>query len=230
MGETTAHVGPQHALRYYWEIGSARDSTNLARRNMTKVRALIAVAAGILAACMLTGADQPSVEGPQFTADGKLIRPENYREWIFLSSGLGLTYGPLAAEDRTDNPTFDNVFVSRAAYKSFLNTGRWPDKTMFILEVRSSQSNGSINKGGHFQSGLVGVEAEVKDEGRFPEKWAFFSFGRTASTASAMPTEMGCHACHSQHGAVDNTFVQFYPTLLSVAKEKGTLRAEAPAR
>ncbi|HYU45886.1 MAG TPA: cytochrome P460, partial [Terriglobales bacterium] len=29
--------------------------------------------------------------------------------------------------------------------------------------------------------------------------------------------------CHEQHGAVDTTFVQFYPTLLEIAKKKGTL-------
>jgi len=38
-----------------------------------------------------------------------------------------------------------------------------------------------------------------------------------------------CQSCHSQNGAVDNTFVQFYPTLLEVAKQKGTLKAAQPA-
>ena len=32
-----------------------------------------------------------------------------------------------------------------------------------------------------------------------------------------------CYSCHPANGAVDNTFVQFYPTLLAIAKEKGTL-------
>jgi Cu/Ag efflux protein CusF len=34
-------------------------------------------------------------------------------------------------------------------------------------------------------------------------------------------------ACHGKNGAVDNTFVQFYPTLIPVALEKGTFREEA---
>jgi hypothetical protein len=42
----------------------------------------------------------------------------------------------------------------------------------------------------------------------------------------ALPTTASCYACHSTNGAVDNTFVQFYPTLLDVAREKGTLRAQ----
>ena len=32
-----------------------------------------------------------------------------------------------------------------------------------------------------------------------------------------------CYTCHEAHAAVDTTFVQFYPTLLPVAKAKGTL-------
>ena len=32
---------------------------------------------------------------PQFTKDNRLTRPADYREWIFLSSGLGMTYGAI---------------------------------------------------------------------------------------------------------------------------------------
>ncbi len=32
-----------------------------------------------------------------------------------------------------------------------------------------------------------------------------------------------CYACHAAHGAVDNTFVQFYPTLLGLAAARNTL-------
>ncbi|HEX4582195.1 MAG TPA: cytochrome P460, partial [Acidobacteriaceae bacterium] len=39
------------------------------------------------------------------------------------------------------------------------------------------------------------------------------------------PQTENCYSCHSDHGAVDTTFVQFYPTLMPIAKEKGTLDA-----
>jgi hypothetical protein len=39
-----------------------------------------------------------------------------------------------------------------------------------------------------------------------------------------MPDTAGCQACHSANGAVDNTFVQFYPTLAPIAKSKGTFK------
>jgi len=178
----------------------------------------------ILAAGVVS-ASEGGQQDPQFTKDNQLIRPANYREWIYVTSGLGMSYS--GTKENDTSPTFDNVFVPPAAYRAFLSSGRWPDKTIFVLEVRSSASHGSINKAGHFQSGLVSVEAAVKDESRFPEKWAYFSFGGGASmrsAAKAFPQEM-CHSCHSKSGAVENTFVQFYPTLLDVAKAKGTLKA-----
>jgi len=163
-------------------------------------------------------------QDPQFTKDGHLLRPANYREWVFLSSGLGMTYGP-AKQTANDAPRFDNVFVEPQAYKAFLKTGTWPDRTIFALEVRSSASNGSINRGGHYQEGVVGLEVEVKDASRFPNKWAFFDFSSPGvKAAKAIPATASCYSCHSSNGAVDNTFVQFYPTLLPVAKAKGTFK------
>lgn len=159
---------------------------------------------------------------PRFGANNELQFPRNYREWIWLSSGLGMAYGPNARA--AANPPFDNVFVTPQAYRSFLETGTWPDKTMFVLELRSSTSQGSINKQGHFQGDVLAIEVEVKDEQRFPGKWAFYEFGKSATSATPLPTSAQCYSCHAQNGAVDNTFVQFYPTLLEVARNKGTLR------
>jgi hypothetical protein len=172
---------------------------------------------------MLLAAAGVLLAQPQFTAQGELTLPANYREWVFLSSGLGMTYGPSgeASGDRT--PRFDNVFVNPAAYQAFLATGKWPEKTMLVLEVRTAVSKGSINNGGHYQGDAIEVAAEVKDSSRFPTGgWAFFTF-ENSKTAAMMPRTEACYACHSQKGAVDNTFVQFYPTLLAIAKQKGTL-------
>lgn len=163
--------------------------------------------------------DLSSASVPQYTQDGKLMRPGNYREWIYLSSGLGMNYGPAAH----DAPEFTNVFVAPAAYKHYMASGAWPDKTMFVLEEYSASSHGSIVKQGQFQDALLGVEAEVKDESRFPEKWAYFGFGVDGKTASKIPQDH-CWSCHNQNAAVENSFVQFYPTLLKVAYQKGTIK------
>jgi hypothetical protein len=71
----------------------------------------------------------------------------------------------------------------------------------------------------------VGVEAEVKDA-RFPDGWAFFNF-RGADTAAPLAGQdvASCVECHTKNTAVERTFVQFYPTLLEVARAKGTVKA-----
>jgi hypothetical protein len=161
----------------------------------------------------------PSV--PRY-AGQNLIRPENYREWIFLSSGLGMAYNPSVGGDEM----FTNVFVPEWSYRQFLTNGKWPDKSIFVVEERGSQTKGSINKTGHFQTDLAGMGVEVKDESRFPEKWAYFNFGASTKTAAANPKAQ-CWQCHNDHAAVEHTFVQFYPTLKEVAKKFGTYRAAA---
>jgi hypothetical protein len=159
---------------------------------------------------------------PEYTADGQLKFPGNYREWVYLSTGMDMSYGPGAGMDHS---MFDNVFVNPEAYKYFVANGTWPDKTMLVLEVRGAESKSAINKAGHYQgTQVMGREVHVKDESRFPGKWAFFGFDN-APTAKMFPTEMECYSCHAQHTAVDTTFVQFYPTLIEIAKKKSTLSA-----
>ena len=174
-------------------------------------------------------ADERATAGPRYSLNGELIRPADFREWMFVSSGLGMTYNTPRPDSGQAGaarmPRFTNVYVNPSSYRAFMKTGQWPDKTMFILEVRASTSEGSINKGGHFQSNLVVIEASVKDEARFPGKWAYFDFGRDMKTqAAALPRTERCYACHTDNGAVDNTFVQFYPTLLEVATKRGTVK------
>jgi hypothetical protein len=189
------------------------------------------VAAGLVVAAFslsAVSAQTPS-DGPTFTSSNELQRPENFREWMFVTSGIGMTYNTPTTTNPT--PNFTNVYVNPSSYRHFMQTGQWPDKTIFVLEIRASASEGSINKGGNYQTSLVALEASVKDESRFPNgKWAYFAFGRGTNLASkteALPPTATCYACHSSNGAVDNTFVQFYPTLLDVARKFGTVKQQA---
>ena len=90
---------------------------------------------------------------PQYATDNQLLPPKNFREWIFLSSGLGMSYTP----GSMDHVMFTNVFVPQWAYAKFMQSGKWPDKTMFVVEERGSETKGSINKVGHFQTDLHGI-------------------------------------------------------------------------
>lgn len=156
---------------------------------------------------------------PQYMSDHQLLRPQNYREWVFLSSGLGMNYSPIAG----GHEMFTNVFVPQWAYQEFLKSGKWPDRTIFVVEERGADSKGSINKLGHYQTDLMGLGVEVKDASHFPETWAYFNFGDNDKSARANP-KAACFQCHESHAAVEHSFVQFYPTLKPVAKKFGTYK------
>ncbi|MDE3199341.1 MAG: cytochrome P460 family protein, partial [Acidobacteriota bacterium] len=140
---------------------------------------------------------------PAYAKNGDMLPIPDYREWTYLSSGIDMSYSP-KAKGSPDHSMFDNVFVTPAAYKSFVVTGTWPDKTVLVLEVRGAESKGSINRRGHFQSTeRMGLEVHVKDEKRFPGGWAFFDFDSPGKNGTLIPSGAPCYTCHREHGAVD---------------------------
>ena len=170
----------------------------------------------------LAAAAQPKAGAAQFTPDGKFVFPKDYRTWVYLSTGLDMSYRDTAPGV---NHAFDSVFVDRPSYESYMKTGTWPNGTMMVLEVRKGQSKGSINQAGMFQTDRLGIETHVKDTTRFKKDgWAFFPY-RGDEPSKALPETSDCNVCHEQHGAVDTTFVQFYPTLISKAQEMKTMSA-----
>jgi hypothetical protein len=200
-------------------------STDVTMKKVLTVLLLIATAAAV--SRWASAEDRPIADGPRYTSGNELVRPADYRDWVYVTTGLGMTYGAASATGQA--PIFDNVFVNRESHRQFMATGRWPDKTIFILELRRAETQVSINNGGHTQGEVVAVEAAVKDRTRFPDTtWGYFDFGRApALTASAapLPTTARCYACHRDNTAVEQTFVQFYPTLFEVAKRVGTVKA-----
>ena len=149
--------------------------------------------------------------------------PADYREWVYLTSGLDMTY---AATQQVQAPPdhdgqFDNVFVNPEAYRTFVRSGTWPDGTTFVLENRSAKRNVSINKGGRTQGPeITGLELHVKQDA----EWVFYARQKDGKE-HLIAKPASCYTCHEAHAAVDTTFVQFYPTLLPTAQSKAVLSA-----
>ncbi|PYP82232.1 MAG: hypothetical protein DMG65_26795 [Candidatus Angelobacter sp. Gp1-AA117] len=183
---------------------------------------VVTIAAAAVFATLLTHQVPVSAATPNqpvYKADGKLTLPANYREWVFLTSGLGMNYST-----GTGGPQlFTNVYVSPEAYREFKSSGKWPDKSMYVVEIYSPATHGSINKGGHYQNAYMGLDIEVKDSSR-PQEWSYYNFNPGESMAAAFPAGNGCLKCHSENAAVDHTFVQFYPTLLDFAVGKNLIK------
>ena len=114
------------------------------------------------------------------------------------------------------------------AYRHYAATGKFPEKTMLVMENYSAGSKENNTAGelvkdkaeftnlhGQFEDKRVGLEVALKDSARFDDGWAYFNFARPpnlADEAKAFPRAM-CWDCHNAHAADDNVFVQFYPVL-----------------
>src|SRR5258708_2688453 len=163
-------------------IRRAGDDTS---RMISKAKTLALLATVLLCGAASSEYPTPASSKPEYTSDAQLKFTEHYREWVYLTSGFDMSYNPAM---QMGHHMFDNVFVNPEAYKAFVETGTWPDKTMMVLEVRGAQDKGSINKSGNYQgTELMGVEVHVKDEARFAGKWAFFGFD-DGKTAKMTPT------------------------------------------
>lgn len=150
---------------------------------------------------------------PRYDANGDVIRPEGYRDWIFVGAALGLRYVE-DGEPEDDGPgSFHNVYIQPEARDVFLRTGVFPEGTILAMETydtgtREPKSNLT---GGYFEADFAGFSAAIKDSERFEETWGYVTF-EASDTATPFPRER-CYDCHLEHAAADNVFTQFYPIL-----------------
>jgi hypothetical protein len=168
--------------------------------------------------------------GPQ------LLFPSDYRQWVYLSSGLDMQYvgePKLPCKESPCPSLFENVYVRRDFYDVFLKNRVWPAGTVMVLEKRCAARKVSIDTNGSVQQKLFLVAASQKAAGN---GWNYYLFGNDAPltcsgpdpnfsglkkdpTSNSDPKIAGiCWQCHRDHAAIDNTFVQFYPTLKSIAR------------
>jgi hypothetical protein len=171
---------------------------------------------------------------PTFTATGDLVVPTGYREWIFVGTGLGMTYGP-NKRPAGQVLVFDNIYVTPDAYRAFGRSGKWPEQTLFVMEGRALENHQLLANEGQTQGAARYLEASVKDSSRFVDGgWGYFDFGSAQTprpTAKRLAKSFGCDNCHAENTAVESTFVQFYPALFEVAKRFGTVKKNYdPAR
>src|SRR5215470_19805675 len=112
---------------------------------LTKTHFFLALT--LFAAALLVAQDYSKpAGGAEYNGSGQMKLPAQYREWVYLTTGFNMSYNPQLAA--MDHSMFDNVFVNPEAYKKFLETGTWPDKTVMLLEARMAEGKGSINQKG----------------------------------------------------------------------------------
>jgi hypothetical protein len=152
---------------------------------------------------------------PRYDKDGALQLPEDYRQWIFVGSSLGLSYNEVAP----GHEMFLHTLMEPTAYRHFLRSKTFREGTMMVLMLHGTGQGVLPSRRGRFAAEIHGVEMAVKDRNRVPDGWAYYNFGGMGgirTIAQPMP-KASCFNCHAEHAARDNVFLQFYPLLAEAA-------------
>ena len=151
---------------------------------------------------------------PQYDKDGALLCPKDFHSWAFVGASIGLSYSK--DSDPYGPGMFHNVYTQPEAYREYMKTGKFPEKTIFIIDMYDSTKNVSIAKHGYTEGAAMGLDVSVKDHEHGADGWAYYNFsynnGKFSEKARANPKE-ACFACHAAHAASDNVFTQFYAVL-----------------
>ncbi|HTK76615.1 MAG TPA: cytochrome P460 family protein [Gemmataceae bacterium] len=184
--------------------------------------ATVAVSLSAFVAAAVFAADPVAKPAARYEGTDTLLRPEGYREWVFVGSSSGLRYDKDDGKPQSDKPEYKNVYIDPASYREYVKTKTFPQGTIFVLESASGETKNEPGLRGSFQKEFVGLIAAVKDRERFTDGWAYFRFTDKPGTLldKAKPfAKSACFDCHQQKGAEDNVFTQFYPVLRAISKK-----------
>jgi hypothetical protein len=191
----------------------------LRTRSVFLLLGFVAGSMGLSAALAPAGPLQAAAgaaELAQFNAKGELIRPEGWREWIYV--GTPLTPNSLNPPEAAF-PEFHSVYIDPESWEHYKRTGEFRDGTMIAKELVSIGATQATSGKGFFMGEMIGFEIAYKSTDRFPNEpghWAYFSFGHKPepydATAAKQPVA-NCATCHFASAAQDNVFTQYYPVL-----------------
>jgi hypothetical protein len=158
---------------------------------------------------------------PEYTADGDLILPKNFEEWVYVGSPLT----PNALNNGMANfPEFHNVYIEPGSYEIYKKTHEFPEGTIFFKELQltlpGQEPDGSRTEPsgkGYFPGHLNGADVTVKDTKRYAASggWGYYNFNHhepKAPTAKLKPKDE-CAFCHIASAKKDEVWTQFYPRL-----------------
>lgn len=151
----------------------------------------------------------------RYDAEGALIQPEGYREWVYV--GAPLTPNDLNG-GKAAFPEFHNVYVDPASWAEYKKTGEFPDGTVVVKELVSVGSKTASSGKGYFMGEFIGLEAAVRDSRRYPKEangWAYFSFGHSYPLEKKVKAQAhaSCAQCHLTAPGGSMVFSQYYPVL-----------------
>src|SRR5262245_57669279 len=70
---------------------------------------------------------------PEYTKNGDLVLPKNWRSWVYVGSPLT----PDALNNgKAGFPEYHNVYIEPGSYEIYKKTGEFPEGTIFFKELQ----------------------------------------------------------------------------------------------
>src|SRR5215813_1291789 len=159
---------------------------------------------------------------PEYTKEGDLVLPKNWRTWVYVGSPLT----PDALNNGKANfPEYHNVYIEPGSYEIYKKTGQFPEGTIFFKELQRALKPEQFPDGsrtepsgrGYFPGAMNGADVTVKDTKRYPDTggWGYYNFNHSepkAPTAKLKP-KTECAFCHIASAKKDEVWTQFYREL-----------------
>src|SRR5262245_31953093 len=105
------------------------------RLSLTRVAGVLLPA--VIAATVLGAPPDSGKAAATFEGKDTLLRPDGYREWVFVGSSLGLRYNE--GEPRSEKLEYKNVYIDPTAYRAYKATGAFPQGTVLVLETAAGE-------------------------------------------------------------------------------------------
>ena len=188
-------------------------------------KALLAAAIFIIPLLALAAGEKPASFSTYVDGSGSISPPKYFRNtWAHLGTWVVTSRAPMPGAESahtTPGAGLHDVYAQPESVKAYQKTGRWPDGTVIVKEVRAISWDDLPT--GHVM--YAGDRAEcfvmVKDaKGRFKGNlhwgdgwgWALF---RSADPKKNVSTgyKTDCMGCHEVAKDTDRVFVNGYPTL-----------------
>ena len=160
---------------------------------------------------------------PEYTKDGDLVLPKNWRSWVYVGS-------PLTPDGLNDSkegfPEYHNVYIEPGSFEIYKKTGEFPEGTIFFKELQRvlkpqqfpDGSRAEPSGRGYFPGAFNGADVTVKDSKRYAQtgsNWGYYNFNHhepKAATAKLRP-KSECGYCHRASAKKDEVWTQFYRLL-----------------
>ena len=161
---------------------------------------------------------------PEYTADGDLILPKNFHEWVYVGSPLTPKALGVIYHTEVGFPEYHNVYIEPGSYEIYKKTNEFPEETILFKELQltlpGEKADGSRHEPsgqGYFPGPFNGADVTVKDARRYADTggWGYYNFNHhepKAPTAKVRSIQE-CAFCHIASAKKDDVWTQFYPLL-----------------